>query len=249
MSVLPSIKGSVLAGHAEVLNKYLSSHPIDPAVLARRFPDGELELLARPLSTVGWYDLRIYQRVLEFLRDYAGKGRNEYLLDAGARSAEALIRAGFYQQMEYLRRTQLSAHEDPAERFQAFGRDLRLLGSLTSTIMNFVTTSVKPDPEHPDRWMLVYECTAPFPEVLCWTTQGFCNRMAEEHGTPELWRWTQPRPDLVQLRMQYSVRERESPFAFAGPRRRVFSRPRSSAPAPARRAAPRVRRSARAEPR
>ena len=205
MPAVPSIKGSVLAGHAEVLNKYLSSHPVDPAILARRFPDGELELLARPLAAVGWYDVRIHVRVLEFLRDSLGEGSNEYLLDAGTRSAEALIRAGFYQQMEYLRRTELEKQEDPAARFQAFGRDLRLLGSLTQTIINFAKTSVTLDPEHSDRWMLVYECTAPYPDVLCWTTQGFCNRMAEEHGNPELWRWSKPRPELMRLRMQYSV--------------------------------------------
>jgi hypothetical protein len=206
MPVVPSIKGSVLAGHAEVLMKYLASHPLQPAVLAQRFPDGEVELLSRPISTVGWYDLRIYQRLLEFLRDYPGKGSNDYLLDAGTRSAEGLIRAGFYQQLEYLRRTQVAgATDDPAERFQAFGRDLRLMGTLNQSIMNFTTSSVALDPEHADRWMIEYRCSAPFPEVLCWTTQGFCNRMAEEHGHPELWRWSMPSSMHVRFRMQYSL--------------------------------------------
>ena len=205
MAAAPSIKGSVLAGHAEALTKYLASHPVDREVLARRFPDGELAMLAGPISAGAWYDLATYQRVLEFLRDHPGEGRNEYLLAAGTRSAEALIRAGFYQQMEYLRRTQHSRHDDRAERFQAFGRDLRLLGTLTASIMNFADTSVQRDPDRADRWMLVYDCSAPFPDVLCWTTQGFCNRMAEEHGNPDLWRWVRQRPDLVQLRMQYSL--------------------------------------------
>jgi hypothetical protein len=205
MPVVPSIKGSVLAGHAEVLMKYLASHQVEPAVLEKRFPDGELGLLARPISAVGWYDLSIYQRTLEFLRDYAGRGSNDYLLDAGTRSAEALIRAGFYQQLEYLRRTQVAGSEGPAERFQAFGRDLRLMCSLNQSIMNFTICNVKEDPEHPDRWMFDYRCSAPFPEVLCWTTQGFCNRMAEEHGSPDLWRWSMPNPTYVQFRMQYSL--------------------------------------------
>ena len=185
--------------------KYLASHKLDPKVLARYFPDGELELISKPISAGGWYDIRIYQRVLEFLRDYPGERDNTYLLDAGRRSAEALIRAGFYQQMEYLGRTQLKTHEDPKARFQAFGRDLRLLATLTQSILSFVASSVALDPEHPDRWMIEYKCTAPFPEVLCWTTQGFCNRMAEEHGTPELWQWNRVRADLVRLRMQYTV--------------------------------------------
>jgi hypothetical protein len=206
MPAVPSIKGSVLAGHAEVLMKYLASHPVDPKTLARRFPDGELDLLARPISAVGWYDLTIYQRTLEFLRDYAGKGSNDYLLEAGTRSAEGLIRAGFYQQLEYLRRTQVAeASEDPAARYQAFGRDLRLLNSLNQSIMNFTVCSVKEDPQHADRWMIEYRCSAPFPEVLCWTTQGFCNRMAEEHGHPDLWRWEMPSPTYVLFRMNFAL--------------------------------------------
>jgi hypothetical protein len=205
MPFVASIKGSVVAGHAEVLTKYLASHPTAPDVLARRFAEGELGMLARPISAIGWYDIRTYQRVLEFLRDYPGEGKNEYLLDAGTRSAEALIRAGFYQQMEYLRRTQLNGQEESAARSQAFGRDLRLLATITQSMLNFVTSSVQVDPEHADRWMIVHTCKPPFPEVLCWTSQGFCNRMAEEHKTPDLWRWNRLRPDLVQFRMQYSL--------------------------------------------
>jgi hypothetical protein len=205
MPDVPSIKGSVLAGHAEVLLKYLASHPVDPKVLARRFPDGEMTLLSQPLSKGSWYDIRIYQRVLEFLRDYPGEQNNAYLLDAGRRSAEALIRSGFYQQMEYVGRTQLKDHKDPDARFQAFGRDLRLLTTLSLSILNFVKSRVVVDPDHSDRWIIEYDCSAPFPEVLCWTTEGFCNRMAEEHGTPELWHWRRLRPDLVHYLMRYPV--------------------------------------------
>jgi len=200
----PSIKGSVLAGKAEELMKYLASHPVDPKVLARRFPDRELALLSQPISAGGWYDFHIYQRLLE-LRDYPGEGDNAYLLDSGRRSAEALIRSGFYQQLEYVGRTQHRAHTDPGARFQTFGRDLRLLNSLTQSIFNFVKSSVAVDPEHSNRWIIEYNCSAPFPDVTCWTTQGFCNRMAEEHGSPDLWYWKRLRPDVVQLKMGYAV--------------------------------------------
>ncbi len=205
MPDVPSVKGSVLAGHAEVLMKYLASHPMDPKILARRFPDGEVAFLSRPISAGAWYDVRMYQRLLEFLRDYPGHEDNVYLLDAGRRSAEALIRSGFYQQMEYVGRTQLQAHKDPEARFQAFGRDLRLLATLTPTIFNFVKSSILADPDHPRRWINQYDATAPFPDVCCWTAQGFCNRMAEEHGTPELWQWKRLRADQVQFRMRYDV--------------------------------------------
>jgi len=46
---------------------------------------------------------------------------------------------------------------------------------------------------------------ADYPEILCWTSQGFCNRMAEEHGDADLWTWGRPRPDVVQFRMTREV--------------------------------------------
>ena len=201
MPQLPSIKGSVVAGHAEVLQKYLASRTVAPADLERRFRPGDLELLAGPIRSADWYDISMYRRLLEFRCDYPGEGDNGYRVSAGRRSAEALIRAGIYQQMEYLRRTQHSVMEDPRERFLAFGRDLRLLCSMTQSILNFVRVEVVVDLEHPERWMQEYHEATTYPEVLCWTTQGFCNRMAEEHGSPDLWRWERPDPSLVRFRM------------------------------------------------
>lgn len=205
MADAPSVKGSVLAGHAEVLTKYLASHPEDSEVLSRRFRPGEIELLAGAINAVRWYDVGLYERALEFLRDFPGHGDNAYLVAAGRRSAEALIRAGLHQQMEYLRRTQLGSTSGAAERFQAFGRDLRLLASITQSILNFSTAHVRVDPEHEDRWMIVHEATTRFPEVLCWTTQGFVNRMAEEHGCPELWTFERLRDEVVRYRMRYAL--------------------------------------------
>ena len=59
--------------------------------------------------------------------------------------------------------------------------------------------------EDVDRWMLVHSQAEAYPEVLCWTTLGFCNRMAEEHGAPGLWYWERPQPDLVRFRMNRAV--------------------------------------------
>ena len=205
MAKIPSIKGSIVASHAEVLQKYLAKAQVPTSVLARRFEPGDLELLAGRIEPTRWYDIRLYARLLEFLRDYAGEGSNQYLLDAGRRSAENLIRAGIHQQLEYLRRTQHKERIDAAERFAAFGRDLRLLSSITGSILNFSEVTVVQDPEHRLRWMLVRADAREFPEVLCWTTQGFSNRMAEEHGAPDLWRWERPSADVVRYRMRREI--------------------------------------------
>jgi hypothetical protein len=205
MPTRPSIKGSILANHAEVLQKYLASAQLDPKVLANRFEPGDLELLAGPIDSAHWYDIQLYQRLMEFLRDHPGHGDNQYLIDAGRRSAENLIRAGIHQQLEYLRRTQHAERSDAHERFVAFGRDLRLLTTVTATILNFTQVQVKADPEHQDRWMIEYTEAEHYPEVLCWTNQGFINRMAEEHGSPDLWYWERPDRDRVRCRMNRAV--------------------------------------------
>src|SRR5262245_33790298 len=170
MAKIPSIKGSIVANHAEVLQKFLAKANVPASVLARRFEPGDLELLAGPIEAIRWYDIRLYERLLEFLRDYDGEGSNQYLIEAGRRSAENLIRAGIHQKPGYTPRTQHKERIDAAERSAAFGRDLRLLSSITGSILNFSEVTVLQDPEHRLRWMLQRADARHFPEVLCWTT-------------------------------------------------------------------------------
>ncbi len=125
MAKRPSIKGSIVATHAEYLAKYLETAQVEPRVLQQRFEPGDLDILRAPVDATAWYDIELYRRMMEFMRDYPGDGNNGYLIDAGRRSAENLIRAGIHQQFEYLRRTQHAERTDARERFMAFGRDLR----------------------------------------------------------------------------------------------------------------------------
>ena len=205
MATTPSIKGSVVMGHAELLKKFIDTHSVDAATLERHFEPGDLELLSGPISAISWYDIRSYARMLEFLRDHEGNGSNQYLVNSGMRSAENLIRSGTYQQMDYLRRTQLNTKSDAHERFVAFGRDLRLLMTVSGSILNFSPSELVQDPDHEFRYIIQHRDAEHFPEVLCWTTQGLCNRMAEEHGNPDLWYWERPSLDLLWFRMNRSV--------------------------------------------
>jgi hypothetical protein len=205
MATIPSIKGSVFAGHAEILKKFIDTHPLDSATLESRFEPGDLELLSRSIPAASWYDIRIYTRIMEFLRDYEGNGSNQYLINSGMRSAESLIRSGMYQQFEYLQRTQLNAQSNERDRFVAFGRDLRLLMTVNQSILNFSPNELLEDPDHELRHIIQHIDAEHYPEVLCWTTQGFCNRMAAEHGNPDLWFWERPSRDLVWFRMNRSL--------------------------------------------
>ena len=71
--------------------------------------------------------------------------------------------------------------------------------------MNFLTAEVKVDPERDDRYVIEYSGAAACPEVFFWTNQGFINRMAAEHGQPDLWRWERTAPDRVVYRMTRPV--------------------------------------------
>lgn len=205
MASIPSIKGSIVASHAEVLRKHIETMGVDDRFLRERFEPGEIDLLCGPIEATRWYSIETYRRMMEFLRDHVGDGDDRFLIDAGRRSAENLIRAGIHQQFEYLRRTQHKERVDARERFEAFGRDLRLLTTITGSILNFADSGVVVDPDTPTRWMIKHESAAAYPEILCWTSQGFCNRMAEEHGDPDLWYWERPRRDVVVFRMNREI--------------------------------------------
>ena len=100
---------------------------------------------------------------------------------------------------------QITNETDPQARFLAFGRDLRLMVSSTSSFLNFVHVEAKVDPEQERRYTIEYTNAAAYPDVLCWTNLGFINRLAVEHGEPDLWKWERPSPDRVVYRMTRSI--------------------------------------------
>ena len=205
MTAIPSIKGSVFLGHLETLMKLIASGDISRSELARRLQPEDLGLLEAQIHTSGWYDIRSYARVMELMRDVIGNGSNDYLIQRGAASAERLIQMGIYQQLEYLKRMRLGELDDPRERFLSFGRDLRLLVTITGSLLNFGRPEVKEDPAHADRYVIQVSEASAYPDALGWATQGFNNRMAEEHGEPDLWRYQRLGPDLVCQRMTRSL--------------------------------------------
>jgi hypothetical protein len=205
MPVQPSIKGSVFVRAVEDVLKLVSAGSLSHGELARKLPPSDVVLLNQPITPSSWYDVQAYGRLLELLKESEGNGSIEYLRERGARSAEVLRQAGLYQQMEYLNRTQMAQQTDTRGRYLAFGRDLRLLTTMHGSILNFGRQRVKDDPEHADRYVMEYAEVAPYPEALCWTTDGFVNRMARQHGMPDLWRWERPVPDFILYRMTRSL--------------------------------------------
>jgi hypothetical protein len=201
MPTPPSIKGRIFAPAVEDLQKLVADDAVDRAGLARWLRPQDFSLLDAPIVATEWYAIDTYARILDALRDVAGGGRNDYLCQRGVRSAERLLEAGLYQQFEYLNRTQVQRETDPRARFLAFGRDLKLLTTLSSSILSFSRWEAKPSEDEAERYVIEVSEAADFPDNLGWTSEGFVNGMAKIHGDSDLWRWRRAARDRVVFRM------------------------------------------------
>lgn len=201
MSKLPSIKGSVFAGVVEAVRKLVDSGDLTREQAARWLQPADVALLDAQISIAGWYDVRIFVRMSELLRDVAGGGSNDYLRELGHESARRLLAAGLYSQFEYLQRITATALKERLERHEAFGRDLRRLTTMSGSIYNFGVWTIEPDAEHEMRHVIAVSDAAAFSDVICWRAEGFINEMVRIRNSPDLWSWRRVRPDVVHFRM------------------------------------------------
>src|SRR5262245_35990992 len=202
MPIVPSIKGSVFTGLVEDIHKLLAAKKVKDSELNRWLKPKDLEYLAaKAIQPHEWYDIRSYDRMSLLLRDVEGGGKNEYLRKRGARNAKRLLDAGLYGQLEYCHRASFANESDPGARFEAFGRDLARLVTISASILNFGRSLHKPDTEHKWRWIIENAQAREYPETLVWASDGFTNEMARSHNTPDLWVWERPEPDRIVWRM------------------------------------------------
>jgi hypothetical protein len=198
---IPSIKGSVFAGVVEPVRKLFAEGELTREQAARWLQTADLALLDAQISIAGWYDVRVFVRMSELLRDVVGGGSNEYLRELGRESARRLLAAGLYSQFEYLKRITATSQSEGSARHEAFGRDLRRLTTMSGSIYNFGVWTVEPDPEHALRHVMAISDAAPFSDVICWRAEGFINEMVRIRNSSDLWVWRRMRPDLVHFRM------------------------------------------------
>jgi hypothetical protein len=198
---LPAIKGSVFWRVAERVQEVVATSGLSPADLLRWLEPGDRELLDDEPSVSGWYDIRIYDRLNALLLEVDGRGDVEYFRREGQATAKALLKKGFYSQLEHLHRTEASRQQEPRLRFEAFGRDLRLVATLSTGILDFSSWTSKPDPDHALRYLIEVTEAEPISEALAYRSEGFINGMATSHGEGRLWEYDRVRPDLIQYRM------------------------------------------------
>lgn len=201
MTSIPSIKGSVFAGVVEAVAKLVDAGEVARTELPRWLESGDIALLSASVAISSWYDVRAYDRMNRLLLEVVGQGSPEFLREQGRQTARRLLDAGLYAQLEYLNRTLVAAERDPQARFEAFGRDLRLLTSLSAGILNFTRWTARPDPDRPGRYRIDVTDAAEMPDSLCWRSDGFVNAMAAVHGGDDLWEWTRTTRDRVVFQM------------------------------------------------
>jgi len=206
MSVPPSIKGTAFANVVSELHELVAAGKVTREVLARRLDPNDLAIINQPIQQSGWYEIRLYGELATLMEEVAGGP--DFSRQRGARSAEFLLKAGIYQQLEYVRTggARLERHSDAEGRFTAFGRDLRLITTFASSMHNHSRWEVKVDPEHSDRWMIEVTEASAFPDAFIRGNEGFINRMSVEAGLKDLWRGERPRPDVIRYRMTRPLR-------------------------------------------
>jgi hypothetical protein len=205
MAAVPSVKGSVFVNVVEDVGKLISAGELSRAETKRWLAPEDLGLLDEQIFVSHWYDIRVYVRMNELLRDVVGGGSNEFLRERGRETARRLLEAGLYAQLQYLHRAGVAQETDAAARYEAFGRDLRLLSTLSGSIFNFTRWTPLPDPEREGRYRIEVSEAREFPDVVCWRSDGFVNEMASQHGDSDLWSWERPTPDLVLFRMTRAI--------------------------------------------
>ena len=190
-----------MAGVVENVAKLLASGDLSRGDLVRRLPARDVALLDQEILASQWYDIQSYHRMNELMLDLVGHGDIDYYRQQGRKTAQRLIDGGLYAQLEYLDRTQVTSHTDPQARFEAFGRDLRLLNTLSASILNFSRWTYAIDPDHERRYRIDVLEADDMPESLRWRSEGFMNGMAAAHGHGDLWRWDRSVRDHVVYRM------------------------------------------------
>jgi len=198
---VPSVKGSVFVAIVEDVQKLLAAKRVKREELGRWLEPRDVAVVDAPVHAHEWYDVRIYARLSELLRDVEGGGRNEYLQKRGERTAKRLLDAGLYAQLDYLKAASFGRKSDPSERTAALGRDLARTTTLSAAILNFGQWAAKPDPLNPKRWIMEVSGARDYPDALAWASCGFSNQLSRVKSQPDLWSWERPEPDRIVFRM------------------------------------------------
>jgi len=203
----PAIKGTLFSAVVEDLNRAVESGSVGHAELETELSAEELALLDEKISAAGWYCIHTYHRMVGLLYRAESGGLDDYWQARGGRAADRLIDAGIYQQMDYIGRIQSNQERDPSARFRALAKDLRLLLSVHSSVLNFGEWQTVVDPDNDDRYRVEIKNVAGIPDGIFLAATGMFNRMSALAKSPKPHTWEFERLDanFIVIRMSGPV--------------------------------------------
>jgi hypothetical protein len=195
------IKGTLFAGVVDDFDRLRDQGRISEDLMEAHLDASDRRLLEEKVSPTTWYDIEAYHRIVHLLRDAEGGAGQAYWFERGRRAARRLIEMGIYQQLDYLGRTEASRERDPAARFRAFGRDMKLLLTLQASMMNFGDWKCVPDPDHPRRYRVELRGVEGVPDGIFVAASGMFTVLAEQSRGSVSWSFERVSPDFVLIRM------------------------------------------------
>lgn len=143
---------------------------------------------------------------MDILCDAEGGGQPSYWFTRGERAAKRLTDKGIYQQLEYLGRTATSRETEPAARFKAFAKDMRLLMSLHSAMLDFGEWACVVDPDRPDRYRVEISGIEGVPDGIFMAAAGLFSALGRmSGGAATSWFFDRAGPDLALIRMTSAI--------------------------------------------
>jgi len=196
----PCVRGSLFAREVEGVRKLIGSGRLSRAELEAALCADELDLVDSG-SRDTWCSIATTDKLIALMASKSELRLSDFCRLRGAEAAEALLESGLYQQLEYLNRTEAAGISDPESRARSFGRDLRLIVSLSKQMFNFTHWTTREDPGSPRRFQIEISQASDFSDIQVDCTDGFVNWAATRRKEVRLWEWSRPAPDLVLFRM------------------------------------------------
>ncbi len=98
----PSIKGSTIAKVVEDVRRLRDENFVTDEEIEGQLDGEALAILDAKFNDAGWYPLSIYEQYVQLLLETEGEGDPEYLRKRGCETGNRLMKAGLYQQLEFL---------------------------------------------------------------------------------------------------------------------------------------------------
>ncbi len=175
---IPSIKGIAFKSVVQDLELLVEGGRIGQSALERILPRQDLDFFEEKIIDSKWYPMASYHRMMKLLRDTEGKGKNAYLRERGARTAQRLLDSGIYHQLRY------AGKMEPAKTREDAERHVRLIATLWDGIFNVGEWRVYTNEEKPNELGIDIYDAKQIPDTALEAIAGFVDRIVKCNDIP-----------------------------------------------------------------